>query len=341
MLDFTKPHRRKNPLTGEWILVSPQRTLRPWQGKVEDTPPDNQPEYDPTCYLCPGNNRNSGQKNPTYESTFAFTNDHPAILPEVGIDEYTPNDMISAAQEEGICRVICYSPKHNRTMSQMNTSEIVGIIKTWISEFNSIGNDPNISYVQIFENKAPLMGASSQHPHCQIWSSHHLPTIVQSEQTHQIEYLVHHHAPLLVDYLRWEHDENKRIIFDGESFSVLVPYWAIWPYETMILPKKPMQSLSALTDSDISDLATTLQSLIQTYDTVFHTLFPYSMGIHQAPTDQKDHKEWQMHFHFYPPLLRSSTVKKYLVGYEMMAESQRDITPEDAAATLKKLYETK
>jgi len=338
MLDFSKPHRRRNPLTGEWILVSPQRTLRPWQGKVEDEVKVKPPDFDPNCYLCPGNKRDNGEVNPKYEKTFAFTNDHPAILPSTGLEEYTPNDIIESVQEPGTCRVICYSPHHNRTMADMNTSEIAEIIKTWAAEYESIGEDPDISYLQIFENKGPLMGASSQHPHCQIWATHHLPTIVELEQTHQKEYLVHHHAPLLLDYLRFEHDEKKRIIGETDAFTLLVPFWATWPYETMILPRNHKQSLTSLDSGEIQELAEILSGLTKMYDKVFNTPFPYSMGIHQAPTDDKEHDEWQMHFHFYPPLLRSSTVKKYLVGYEMLAEPQRDITPEAAAQTLQNLY---
>lgn len=222
----------------------------------------------------------------------------------------------------------------------MNPSEITEIIKTWTTEFSTIGKDPNISYVQIFENKGPLMGASSPHPHCQLWATSTIPTIVQLEQHNQREYLVHHHAPLLVDYLRWEHDGRNRIIMENNSFTVLVPFWAIWPFETMILPASHKRSLSDLTPSDVTALAEILSALTKVYDKLFSVPFPYSMGIHQAPTDDKDHQEWQMHFHFYPPLLRSATVKKYLVGYEMLAEAQRDINPEDAADTLKKLYES-
>ncbi len=340
MLDFAKPHRRRNPLTGEWVLVSPQRAKRPWQGKVEDTPNQALPEYDPSCYLCPGNTRDGGAVNPKYQSTFAFTNDHPAILPDAGTQIYTSNDIIEADQVSGTCRVICYSPIHNKTMTQMIQSEIVEIIKAWTTEYASIGKDPNISYVQIFENKGPLMGASSPHPHCQIWATSTVPSIVQLEQNNQREYLVHHHAPLLVDYLRFENDENKRIIAENDSFSLLVPFWATWPYETMILPKAHKQSLRELTPTDVTALADILSILTQLYDKLFTTSFPYSMGIHQAPTDDKEHTEWQMHFHFYPPLLRSATVKKYLVGYEMLAEAQRDINPEDAAMTLQKLHET-
>jgi UDPglucose--hexose-1-phosphate uridylyltransferase len=337
MLDFSLPHRRKNPLTGEWVLVSPQRNKRPWQGKVEDTPKISMPEHDPECYLCPGNTRANKEKNPDYEKTFVFTNDHPAILPGIAKDVQTPNDLITARQEPGTCRVICYSPLHNRTMADMNTDAIGDIIRTWIAEYKTIGSDPEISYVQIFENKGQLMGASSPHPHCQIWATHSVPTIPALEQVNQKEYLAHHHGTLLADYLRYEHDEKKRIVTENDAFTVLVPYWAVWPYETMILPRTHTESLLSLTAVSIPLLADIISRITRAYDRVFDTSFPYSMGIHQAPTDNLAHDEWLMHFHFYPPLLRSATVKKYLVGYEMMAESQRDITPEDAAATLREL----
>jgi len=341
MLDFTKPHRRRNPLTGEWVLVSPQRTQRPWQGKTEDTESPSLPEYDPTCYLCPGNERKSGAENPKYQTTFVFTNDHPAILPDVGTEIFTPNDIIEAHQVSGTSRVICYSPSHNKTMAQMTPSEIAEIIKTWTTEYATIGRNPVVSYVQIFENKGPIMGASSAHPHCQLWATNTIPTIVQLEQNNQREYIVHHHGPLLLEYLRNEHDENKRIIAENDSFTLLVPFWATWPYETMIIPKTHKLSLLDLEPHEVTSLGEILSTLTKLYDSLFNTPFPYSMGIHQAPTDNKEHDEWQMHFHFYPPLLRSATVKKYLVGYEMLAEAQRDINPEDAASTLKKLYGTK
>ncbi|HUD18895.1 MAG TPA: UDP-glucose--hexose-1-phosphate uridylyltransferase [Patescibacteria group bacterium] len=338
-VDFSLPHRRYNPLTGDWILVSPQRTKRPWQGSIEAVALDVIPDYDPACYLCPGNTRASGQVNENYTGTFVFTNDHPSLLPDPPPGTYKTGDLMVAQQERGTSRVVCYTPHHNRTMAQMNEQEIVDVIKTWEHEYETIGDSPNISYVQIFENKGGLMGPSSPHPHSQIWANEHLPTIIQKEQTNQKQFLKNHNEPLLPAYLREEMKEDKRIVLENQSFVCLVPFWATWPYETMILPKEQRQSLSDLNRKDQRDLAGILLHITRRYDNLFNTPFPYSMGIHQKPTDKKPHGEWQFHMHFYPPLLRSATVKKHYVGYEMFAEGQRDISPEAAAATLRGLHE--
>ncbi len=339
MIDFTKPHRRRNPLIGEWVLVSPHRAKRPWQGSIEPTQPAQAPEYMEDCYLCPHNTRSNGEKNPDYTKTFAFTNDHASLLPDALGDSPEDTDLLYAVQERGLCRVICYSPKHNTTMADLSVDEIKEIVLTWKNEYETIGKMDQISYVQIFENKGPLMGASSPHPHGQIWANEHLPTIVQKEQQHQLAYNREHSSPLLLAYVQRELEKQERLVIENEAFAVVVPFWATWPYETMVLPKRHIRSLSDMRSTEHTQLADILKRLTSRYDKLFSTPFPYSMGIHQKPTDREEHPEWQFHMHFYPPLLRSSTIKKYYVGYEMMAEGQRDISPESAAKTLQEIHD--
>ncbi len=339
MIDFSKPHRRQNPLTGEWILVSPHRAKRPWQGTIEQVLSPLSPSYEPNCYLCPNNIRSNGETNQSYEHTYAFTNDHASLLPDGSDDSYKEQGLLNASQERGFCRVICYSPKHNMTMAQLSVDEILEITRTWKSEYETIGSMDQISYVQIFENKGSLMGASSPHPHGQIWATEHLPTIVENEQLHQASYFSDNSIQLLMDYLHIEIAKNERMVMENDSFAVVVPFWATWPYETMVIPKRHIRSLSDMTKEDLRNLSNILKRLTSRYDKIFSTSFPYSMGIHQKPTDDQEHPEWQFHMHFYPPLLRSATVKKYYVGYEMMAEGQRDITPESAAQILKEIHD--
>lgn len=336
MVDFNLPHRRFNPLTGDWVLVSPHRNRRPWQGSIEASQQNTLPPYDPACYLCPGNKRAENKQNPKYAKTFVFTNDHAAILPEVVDGEMKEDDLFRAQQEYGTCKVVCYTPAHNKTIADLSVPQIMEIIKTWTHEYKTIGADPKISYIQFFENKGPMMGASSPHPHSQIWANEHIPTIPAKEEESQTKYYAKNKTPLLAVYLREEIKKKLRLLLENTSFAVVVPYWAVWPYETMILPKTNRSSLSALQENEVNDLAHALKKLAVAYDKLFSTPFPYSMGIHQCPTDKKDHEEWQLHFHFYPPLLRSATIKKHYVGYEMMAEAQRDITPEQGAETLRK-----
>lgn len=320
-------------------MVSPHRAKRPWQGSIESIQPTQAPEYMADCYLCPHNTRSNGEKNPEYTRTFAFTNDHASLLPEVEGDSLDDTQLLQAVQERGLCRVICYSPKHNMTMADLSVDDITEIIRTWKNEYETIGKMEHISYVQIFENKGPLMGASSPHPHGQIWSNEHLPTIVEKEQQHQQAYTSKTSSRLLLDYVGKELEAKERLVLDNEAFAVVVPFWATWPYETMVLPKRHIRSLSDMTSTEHNQLADILKRLTSRYDKLFSTSFPYSMGIHQKPTDNEEHPEWQFHMHFYPPLLRSSTIKKYYVGYEMMAEGQRDISPESAAKILQEIHD--
>ena len=337
MIDFTEhPHRRYNPLTKEWVLVSPHRAKRPWQGQTETTNREQLPNYDPECYLCPGNKRTSGFVNNKYESTFVFTNDFSSLLentPEGDVN----NGLLIARAERGICRVICYSPDHSLTVPEMELEDIKKVVDLWVEEFTILSSKDFINHVQIFENKGAVMGCSNPHPHGQIWAQSSIPAEVNKECISQKAYYDEYGKPLLEDYLAQELKLKERIVVENNTFVALVPFWAVWPFETMILPKRPVQNLTQLTDAERSDFADVYKKLTTKYDNIFEVSFPYSAGIHQAPTDGKDHPEWYMHMHFYPPLLRSATVKKFMVGYEMMANSQRDITAEQSAARLIKL----
>ena len=329
MFDFNEhTHKRLNLLTGEWILVSPHRTKRPWNGKTEDAAADKMPEYDPNCYLCPGNTRAGGVANPKYEDTFLFVNDYSALIP--GIE-----NLLIARSEEGICKVICFSPRHDLTLARMSPEKIVRVIDLWIEQYKELGEDPNINYVQIFENRGAIMGCSNPHPHGQIWSSQTVPDLPAKETEKQIEYKEKNGRCLLCDYLALELKKKERIVLENDGFAVLVPFWAVWPYEIMILPKRHMSSIDEMTEKEKKDLAEIMKAAGIRYDNLFKTNFPYSMGIHQKPTDGKAHDGWHFHFHYLPPLLRSATVKKFMVGYELLAMPQRDITAEQAAAKLR------
>lgn len=341
MFEFTEhTHRRFNLLTEEWVLVSPHRTKRPWNGKVEEPAKATMPAYDPNCYLCPGNERAGGFQNPDYKETFVFVNDFSALIPDIPEGSVNENNLLIAKSERGICKVICFSPRHDLTLARMEPAAIQKVIDIWIRETKTLGADPNIAYVQIFENRGAIMGCSNPHPHGQIWSTESIPDIPQKETDSQARYLAKNHRCLLCDYLQLELKKQDRIVFQNDSFAVLVPFWAVWPYELMVLPKRHLNSLEAMTDSEKADLAQAIRLLGIRYDNLFLTNFPYSMGIHQQPTDGKDHPEWHFHFHYMPPLLRSATVKKFMVGFELMATPQRDITPEQAAATLRALPDT-
>jgi UDPglucose--hexose-1-phosphate uridylyltransferase len=329
------PHRRYNPLTGEWILVSPHRAKRPWQGQVESTPPESRPAYDPDCYLCPGNTRAGGKVNPGYTGTFVFDNDFPALLADSPTDEPHDHPLFRVQGERGICRVICFSPRHDLTLAQMDTADIGPVIDTWAEQTLDLGGRDFISYVQVFENRGEMMGASNPHPHGQIWSTSRMPREIDKEIASQREYYRAHGITLLADYLAEEQRRAERIVYANEHWTVLVPFWAIWPFETLLLTHRPARSIPDLSLAERDALADALHHLTVRYDNLFRTSFPYSMGFHQQPTDGADYPYWHLHAHFYPPLLRSATVRKFMVGYEMLGTPQRDITAEQAAARLR------
>ena len=337
-LDLTRdPHRRFNPLTGEWVLVSPQRTQRPWQGQVEPVAPAEVPAYDPDCYMCPGNARAKGVRNPRYDSTFVFENDFPALLPETSeaVLDHAQRGLMRARGEPGICRVICYSPRHDLRLATLDPASVRKVVDLWADQYTELGAAPAINYVQIFENRGVMMGASNPHPHCQIWANSSMPDVPEREQQSQEAYLNANRSCLLCDYLKLESGQKARLVLDNKEVIALVPFWAVWPFETMVLPRRHLTGLDQLTAAERTALAETLQQLTQAYDRLFNTPFPYSLGFHQRPTNAAAHEEWHLHAHFYPPLLRSATVRKFLVGYELLAMPQRDITPEDAAARLR------
>lgn len=330
----SQPHRRLNILTGEWVLVSPHRTKRPWQGKQEEVAPQERPKYDPDCYLCPGNTRAGGEKNPEYTEPFSFQNDFAALLPEGEVKSISEG-LLEAQTETGICKVICFSPDHSLTLPSMPLEEVTKVIQKWKSEYLELGARKGINHVQIFENKGEIMGCSNPHPHGQIWAQYSIPDEVQKKSLHFSEYWKTKKTCLLADYLAQELQLKERIILQNDHFVALVPYWAVWPFETMIIPRKQHQNIGSLSPEEETAFAAILKELTQKYDRLFQTSFPYSSGIHQSPTDGKDYPGWHFHMSFYPPLLRSSTVKKFMVGYEMFAGPQRDITAEQAAQRLR------
>ena len=336
---FTQPHRRFNLLTNEWILVSPQRTQRPWQGQIEKPPLEARPTFDPNCYLCPGNLRAGGNRNPLYESTFVFDNDFAALSPDTLADQMDTRGLLRATTERGICRVICFSPRHDWTLPEMPLADIRRVVDAWAKQPRELGALDFVNYIQVFENKGALMGASNPHPHCQVWASERIPTEPAKELRAQAEYLRTHDSCLLCDYLKLEIDDGARIVTQNEHFVALVPFWATWPFETLLLARRHIGSLPDLDDAERDALANLVKRLTTRYDRLFNISFPYSMGFHQSPTDHLAHPEAHLHAHYYPPLLRDATVRKFMVGYEMLAEPQRDITPEIAAARLREIPE--
>jgi len=329
-------HKRFNILTGEWVLVSPHRAKRPWQGQNEVVANEKRTSYDPNCYLCPGNTRINGKKNPEYNDVFVFTNDFAALQsnsPDFSLD----NGLLQAESEQGICRVICFSPDHSKSLADMDVDAIDKVIKAWQQEYKTLGAHPNINYVQIFENKGAVMGCSNPHPHGQIWSQSTLPNEVQKKNTQQKNYFSENKTSLLGDYLNQELVANERIIYQNNHFLILTPFWAVWPFETMIAPKVMQKNISELSEQQSVDFADAISKITKAYDKLFQCSFPYSSGIHQAPTNSKDNSHWHWHMSFYPPLLRSATVKKFMVGYEMFGSPQRDITAEQAAESLRAL----
>lgn len=334
----SNPHRRYNILTGERVLVSPHRTKRPWQGKVEKVNVENRPTYDESCYLCPGNKRSSGDVNPNYRKPYSFVNDFSALLEDVPYQQFS-DGLLKAESESGICKVLCFSPDHSLTLPVMKVEAITDVISLWQKEYTELGNIEGINHVQIFENKGDIMGCSNPHPHGQIWSQRSIPQEVVKKQIKLEEYWNNNKRSLLEDYIQQEIELDERVLIENKYFVSLIPYWAIWPYEVMILPKKKIEHIGKLTELEKSSFAEIIKRTTIKLDNIFSTSFPYSMGIHQAPTDGMDHPEWHFHMLFYPPLLRSSTIKKFMVGYEMFANPQRDITAEQAAVTMKSLPE--
>ena len=333
-------HRRYNILTGEWILVSPHRTKRPWQGNIAKIEADRGVRYDTSCYLCPGNERAGGARNPDYRGTLVFTNDFAAILPvELKSEEPEKRSLLVARKESGICRVICFSERHDLSLPLMETQSVQAVVETWAREYTSIASKKSISYVQIFENRGEMMGCSNPHPHGQIWANSSIPDIPAKEGSFQLEYLQKTGSCLLCSYLDLELQLGERVIIENEGFVVLVPFWAVWPFEAMVMPRRHLRSLEELSGEESFQLAAILRRLCIRYDNLFQTSFPYSMGIHQKPTDSATYEAWHMHLHFYPPLLRSAEIKKFMVGYEMLAMPQRDITPEVSASRLRELTE--
>jgi UDPglucose--hexose-1-phosphate uridylyltransferase len=328
------PHRRFDPLRGRWVLVSPHRTQRPWQGEVSRADAKPPLHYDPDCYLCPGNTRAGGKQNPPYTSVFAFTNDYAALLPDSPAIESGPG-LLRAESERGTCRVLCFHPDHSLTLAGMQVPDIVRVVEAWTAEFKELGGRPEIQHVQIFENRGAMMGASNPHPHGQIWATEHIPDEPAAEIANQLAYRRQHNSCLLCDTLKVELEQSRRIVCENQEFVALVPFWAVWPFETLILSRAHLGSLDAFSAAQQQGLADILHRQTSLYDRLFEVSFPYTMGFHQRPTDGEAHPECHFHGHFYPPLLRSATVRKFMVGFEMLGMPQRDITPEAAAEQLR------
>ncbi len=328
------PHRRFNPLTGQWVLVSAGRTTRPWQGQQEQLPREASLPHDPDCYLCPGNLRASGDRNPQYEATFVFDNDFAALRPDTPDASEQPHRLLRAHAQPGVCRVLCFAPRHDLTLAQMALEEVAVVVDLWAQQAAALAD---YAWVQIFENRGAAMGASNPHPHGQVWASAAVPNVPANEDRHQAAYLDEHGTPLLVDYVSLESERAERVVVGGDHWVAVVPYWAVWPFETLLLPRDHVTRLPDLTADQRRDLAAVLRALLIRYDNLFEHPFPYSMGWHAAPNNATGDAHWQLHGHIYPPLLRSPTVRKFLVGYEMLGEEQRDLTAEDAAARLRAL----
>jgi UDPglucose--hexose-1-phosphate uridylyltransferase len=332
-----QPHRRLNILTNQWIQVSPHRTQRPWQGKQESHGSGFSLKHDPNCYLCSGNTRANGMTNPEYTSTYAFDNDFSALLPDSPEAQLNENDLLVGHSERGQCRVLCFSPRHDLTLPEMSQSDVRSVVDMWVSQYKELGDIPWVNYVTIFENKGDVMGCSNPHPHGQVWAQASIPEEPKKELATQQAYFKTHGRTLLGDYLALELTKNERIVAQNEHFVVMVPFWAFWPYETLVVSRRPFARFTDMTSEEKDGLADIIRQITIRYDNLFQVSFPYSAGFHPAPTDGEEHPEWHFHMHFYPPLLRSATVKKFSVGYEMLGNAQRDITAEFAADVLKKL----
>ncbi len=330
------PHRRLNPLTGEWVLVSPNRTTRPWLGQIEKRPAATRPSYDPECYLCPGNERAGGHRNPPYEGVFVFDNDFAALLPDTPPASVNEGELLVAGIERGVCRVVCFSPDHALSLPSLPPAAMERVVNAWAEQYALLGGLEWVQSVQIFENRGNMMGASNPHPHCQIWANASLPVELEKELDSQNSYQEAKGSCLLCDVLKLELSSEQRIVEANDAFVALVPFWAVWPFETLILPRRHVGTLPAMSGSEKSLLGGILQSITRRYDLLFETPFPYTMGFHQQPPREKT-SAFHFHAHFYPPLLRSAEVRKFMVGYEMLANPQRDLTPEAAAERLRSL----
>jgi UDPglucose--hexose-1-phosphate uridylyltransferase len=331
------PHRRFNPLAREWVLVSPHRTQRPWQGQVEIARGDQLERYDPLCYLCPGNARAGGAQNPQYTGTFVFENDFAALKPDTPPGEFRDGELLLAQSERGRCRVVCFSPRHDLTLARIDVADIKRVVDTWAEEFSTLACQPNIQSVQMFENRGAMMGCSNPHPHGQIWANETIPDLLAREVASFSEYLQKHNSGLLEDYLSIELEKQERVVLANDHFVILVPFWAVWPFETLLIGRRRVACLAELREDERKALAEILQQINIRYDNLFKTAFPYTMGFHQLPHGRAGASSFSMHAHFLPPLLRSASVRKFMVGYEMLAMPQRDITPEAAASFLKEL----
>ena len=344
MLDdrmLTNPHRRWNPLKREWVLVSPHRTQRPWQGQTEDIAVSAALAYDIDCYLCPGNNRAGGHLTPEYTGTFVFENDYAALMPDTSAAESDLDNagLLRAATERGVCRVLCFSPRHDLTLATMELQAIRDVVDMWAEQAAELSARNDIGYVQIFENRGAMMGASNPHPHGQIWATEHIPNEPAHELAAQEDYFAVNGTALLSAYLALELKQRDRVVAENDTWVAVVPFWAVWPFELLLLPRRPAATLGELTPDERAGFAALLQQVTRGYNRIFDTPFPYSMGLHPAPCDGKPHPEWVLHAHFYPPLLRSATVRKFMVGFELLGSPQRDITPEVAAQTLRSVMQ--
>jgi UDPglucose--hexose-1-phosphate uridylyltransferase len=336
-LDY--PHRRYNPLTGEWVLVSPHRARRPWQGQVEKLAPEHLPEYDPGCYLCPGNRRAEGRQNPAYTGVYVFDNDFPSLLlpGETKTAADSPEGLFRVQAEVGVCRVVCFSPRHDLTLATLPPADMQAVVQAWSEQTATLGGREYIQYVQVFENRGAMMGASSPHPHSQLWATGHIPNEPLKELGRQRQHLDESGRCLLCDVLAAEETAGERIVASNDHFVALAPFWAVWPFEVLVVGRRHAARLEDLAPAEQAGLAEILQRVTAGYDRVFEAFFPYSMGFHPAPYDGAEHPEWHLHAHYYPPLLRSATVRKFMVGFEMLGMPQRDLTPETAAARLREL----
>lgn len=331
-------HRRLNQLTGEWVIVSPHRTKRPWQGQTENPTSQALPSYEPHCYLCPGNERAGGHQNPNYQAVFVFDNDF-AALSNTETTEPESSGLMVVHRERGNCRVVCFSPDHGLTLARMDASAIRIVVDEWANQYEELGSLAHIDHVQIFENRGEMMGASNPHPHCQIWATESIPNEPAKEMARQAEYQRRTGSCLLCDYLNVELENRKLIVTENEHFVALVPFWAVYPFEILLMGKRHIGRITNLNDIERNSLADILRRLTIRYDNLFQTPFPYSMGFHQEPTDGNSHESVHFHAHFYPPLLRSATIRKFLVGFELLGSPQRDLTPEQAAESLRDLSE--